>query len=177
MDYNWLGKWIGTDMTVEDRFAPIFRKNFIIKDNVSEARIKICGLGLFELRINGSLPDDTLLNPAHTQYSKTVLYRDFDVTELAFNGENEITVELGNSFFNETTGVWDWDKASWRSAPKLIADLVIAYDDGTIETIVTDETWLVTHDGPITKNSIYYGETFDARKAETMSFAHNAIKS
>ncbi len=166
MDYNWLGKWIGTDMTVEDRFAPIFRKNFIIKDNVSEARIKICGLGLFELRINGSLPDDTLLNPAHTQYSKTVLYRDFDVTELAFNGENEITVELGNSFFNETTGVWDWDKASWRSAPKLIADLVIAYDDGTIETIVTDETWLVTHDGPITKNSIYYGETHDLRQKE-----------
>ena len=103
MNYNWLGKWIGTDMTIEDRFAPVFRKNFVVDNNVSDARIKICGLGLFELKINGNLPDDTLLNPAHSQYSKTVLYRDFDITDFITEGENEITVELGNSFFNETT--------------------------------------------------------------------------
>lgn len=166
MNYNWLGRWIGTDMTIDDRFAPIFRKNFDVKDNISEARIKICGLGLFELKINGNLPDDTLLNPAHTQYSKTVLYRDFDITEFIVSGENKITVELGNSFFNETTDVWDWQKASWRSSPKLIADIVITYADGTTETVSTDESWLVTHDGPITKNSIYYGETHDLRRTE-----------
>ena len=166
MDYKWHGKWIGTDMTVDDRFAPIFRKCFEIKGNVSEAKIKICGLGLFELKINGSLPDDTVLNPAHTQYSQTVLYRDFDITEFIVSGENEITVELGNSFFNETTWVWDWHKASWRSSPKLIADIVITYDDSATETIATDGSWLVTHDGPITKNSIYYGETHDLRRKE-----------
>lgn len=166
MEYKWLGRWIGTDMTTENRFAPIFRKNFAVKKDISEAKIKICGLGLFELKINGNLPDDTLLNPAHTQYSKTVLYRDFDITEFILCGENEITVELGNSFFNETTFVWDWHKASWRSAPKLIADIVITYADGTTKTIATDDSWLVTHDGPITKNSIYYGETHDLRKKE-----------
>ena len=166
MDYNWTGRWIGTDMTIDDRFAPIFKKLFNIDKHIGEAKIRICGLGLFELKINGNLPDDTLLNPAHTQYSQTVLYRDFDITNFILDGKNEITVELGNSFFNETTGVWDWDKASWRSAPKLIADLVIIYDDGTTETFATDETWLVTHDGPITKNSIYYGETHDLRKTE-----------
>ncbi len=166
MDYNWLGKWIGTDMTVNDRFAPIFRKKFNIKKQIHDAHIKICGLGLFELKINGNLPDDTLLNPAHTQYGKTVLYRNFDITEFILDGENEITVELGNSFFNETTSVWNWQKASWRSAPKLIADIVLSYSDGTTETVFTDETWLVTHDGPITKNSIYYGETHDLRRTE-----------
>lgn len=166
MEYNWLGRWIGTDITTEDRFAPIFRKNFAVKNDISEARIKICGLGLFELKINGNFPDDTLLNPAHTQYSKTVLYRNFDITGFIQKGKNEITVELGNSFFNETTFVWDWQKASWRSAPKLIADIVITYTDGTTETIATDNSWLVTHDGPITKNSIYYGETHDLRRKE-----------
>ncbi len=164
MEYVFKGKWIGTDMTVEDRRAPIFKKSFTVKNGIKKAEMLICGLGLFELKINGKLPDDTILNPAHTQYNRTVLYRVFDVSELLISGENEITVELGNSFFNETTNVWNWDKASWRSAPKLIADLNIDYENGESEIIFTDENWECTLDGPIVKNSIYYGEVHDLRK-------------
>ncbi len=162
---NWTAKWIGAEMTIKDRFAPIFRKEFSIAKEIAKAEIMICGLGLFELKINGTLPDDTVLNPAHTQYSKTVLYRVFDITEL-LEKSNVITVELGNSFLNEETDVWDWDKASWRSAPKLIAQLDIEYSDGTAERISTDESWLVTLDGPTVANSIYLGETYDARHTE-----------
>ena len=160
------GRWIGADMQIEDRFAPIFKKEFALSGKIKSANIYICGLGLFELKINGKLPDDTVLNPAHSQYSKTVLYRNFDITPLLCEGKNTVTVELGNSFFNETTGVWDWDKASWRSAPKMIADIEIVYADGTSESIVTDESWVVTKDGPTVANSIYYGETFDARRTD-----------
>lgn len=166
MDYKWQGKWIGAQMTVDDRFAPVFGKKFNVSGNVTEAKIKICGLGLFEMKINGKLPDDSVLNPAHSQYSQTVLYRDFDVTDLIEEGENEITVELGNSFFNETTYVWDWQKASWRSAPKLIADLTVSYSDGRKDTVATDDSWLVTLDGPIVGNSIYCGETHDLRRKD-----------
>lgn len=165
-NYNWLGKWIGAQMTVEDRFAPVFKKTFAISKKITNASIKICGLGLFELKINNKLPDDTVLNPAHSQYSRTVHYRNFDVSDLLCEGDNEITVELGNYFFNETTNVWKWDKASWRSAPKLIADLEIRYADSTSETIATDESWLVTLDGPVTANSIYYGEIHDLQRTE-----------
>ncbi len=172
-NYNWKGKWIGAKMTIEDRYAPIFKKNFTVSNNISNVIIKICGLGLFELKINGNLPDDSVLNPAHTQYSKTVTYREFDITSLIKNGNNEITVELGNYFFNETTNVWKWAEASWRSAPKLIADLTITYNDGTSQTIATDESWLVTLDGPVITNSIYYGETHDLRRTEYTW--HNAI--
>ncbi len=162
--YIFKGKWIGADMTVENRRAPIFKKIFSIEKDVKKAEILICGLGLFEVKINGKLPDDTVLNPAHTQYNRTVLYRSFDISDLLISGENEITVELGHSFFNETTDVWNWDKASWRSSPKLIADLNITYKNGESESIFTDENWCCTLDGPITKNSIYYGEVHDLRK-------------
>ncbi len=162
--YIFRGSWIGTSMTIEDRRAPIFKKSFTVKNGIKKAEMLICGLGLFELKINGNLPDDTVLNPAHTQYNRTVLYRAFDVSELLTSGENEITVELGHSFFNETTNVWNWDKASWRSSPKLIADLNIDYENGESEGIFTDENWEYTLDGQITKNSIYYGETHDLRK-------------
>lgn len=172
--HSWQGKWIGADMTVEDRFAPVFKKTFYIAKNAINAKAYICGLGLFELKINGKLPDDSVLNPAHSQYSKTVLYRVFDVSSLLCEGENEITVELGNSFFNETTNVWKWDTASWRSAPKMIFYLEIEYADGTAETVLSDESWLVSRNGATTENSIYLGETFDAGKLE-MSFDENAV--
>ena len=125
MEHNFKGKWIGADMTVEDRFAPVFKKEFELTEKVTNAKIAICGLGLFELKINGSLPDDTVLNPPHSQYTQTVLYRVFDISDLLVEGKNTITVELGHSFFNETTHVWAWEKAAWRSIPKLIADIEI----------------------------------------------------
>lgn len=173
--YSFKGKWIGADMSVEDRFAPVFKKTFSVSKKVDNAKAYICGLGLFELKINGNLPDDSVLNPAHTQYSKTVLYRIFDVSELLADGENTITVELGNSFFNETTNVWKWDTASWRSPPKLIFDLEIKYTDGSFGKITSDESWLVCKNGTTTENSIYLGETFDARNS-VMSFDSNAIE-
>lgn len=168
MNHNFKGNWISADMSIEDRFAPVFKKQLTLKEKPTEAKIYICGLGLFELKINGIPADDTLLNPPHSQYTQTVFYRVFDIADLLHKGENTITVELGNSFFNETTDVWNWDTASWRSIPKLIADIEIGG-----ETITTDESWLVTKDGPTTQNSIYYGETYDARKK---SFAfENAV--
>lgn len=173
-EYYFNGKWIGADMSVEDRFAPVFKKTFSVSKKVDNAKAYICGLGLFELKINGMLPDDSVLNPAHTQYSKTVLYRVFDVSALITDGENTITVELGNSFFNETTYVWKWDTASWRSAPKLIFDLEIEYADGSAEKIISDESWLVCKNGTTTENSIYLGETFDAGRLK-MSFDENAV--
>lgn len=157
-------KWISADMTIEDRRAPIFRKKFTIEKEVKKADIIICGLGLFELKINGMLPDDSVLNPAHTQYNRAYCYRVFRVSDLLVSGENIITVELGHGFFNETTNVWNWDKAPWRSSPKLFADLIITYENGEVESVFTNENWECTLDGPIIKNSIYYGETHDLRK-------------
>lgn len=173
-NYNFKGMWIGADMTLDDRFAPVFKKEFTLSKAVRAAKIAICGLGLFELKINGKLPDDTVLNPPHSQYTQTVLYRIFDITDLLEDGNNTITVELGHSFFNETTHVWAWEKAAWRSTPKLIADISISFDDGEEITINTDESWLVTKDGNTTANSIYYGETYDARRKD-FTFA-NAIR-
>ena len=163
--YVWSAKWIGADMTVEDRFAPIFKKEFSIEKEIKKAEIAVCGLGLFEMKINGRLPDDSVLNPAHTQYSQTVLYRVFDVKDLLCES-NTVTLELGNSFFNEETNIWHWDIAPWRSAPKMIFQLDIEYTDGKTERIISDESWLVTLDGPTVANSIYLGETYDARCSE-----------
>ncbi len=162
-NYNFTGKWIGATTDVNLRSAPVFKKEFEIEKEIKNATLFICGLGLFEVKINGALPDDSVLNPTHSQYSSTVYYRAFDVAEFLQMQENEILVELGNSFYNETTTVWNWHIASWRSAPKLILDLVIEYADGTSEVIKSDESFKAATNGIITENSIYLGETHDMR--------------
>lgn len=168
--YLWQGNWIDAGIPYTNRVAPIFRRDFDVTKDITEARIAICGLGLFELRINGALPDDSLLNPAHTQYSQTVLYRVFDVTGLIRPGSNRITAELGNGFYNENGGVWNWQNAAWRASPKLLLNLNLRYADGSSETVATDGRWEVTTDGPTRENGIYQGESFDARRSDSEKY-------
>ncbi|MDF2567812.1 MAG: hypothetical protein K0R90_1268, partial [Oscillospiraceae bacterium] len=156
-----------TSPKTDENSAPIFRKEFSASKQIKSARAYICGLGLFELKINGTLADDSVLNPAHTQYDKTVFYRVFDVTSLLSQGKNAIAVELGNSFFNSDTGMWNWNSGVWKSNPKLLMEVSIEYADGTTEKIITDESWKMCQNGPTTYNSIYFGEIYDANKEKT----------
>ncbi len=162
-EHKFNGKWICADMTVEDRFAPVFRKVFTVNDEIESAEVFVCGLGLFELKVNGVLADDTVLNPAHTQYSSTVLYREFQIAPLLRKGENEIVITVGHSFYNETVATWKWQLAQWRDVPKLLCDIEVLFVDDTKLCISTNESWQVCTDGVITANSIYYGETHDYR--------------
>ena len=146
-----------------DRAAHLLRRDFTAKKDVAEAMAYVCGLGLFELTVNGKTADDTLLNPCNTQYSQTCLYRAFDITSLIDKGKNAVGLELGNGFYNEQGGVWNWGGAEWRDDPKALVNIVLRYTDGSEDIIVSDESWKGTLDGPITFNSIYYGESYDAR--------------
>lgn len=151
--------------TVEgDRAATMLRKEFTAKDDIKEATVYMSGIGYSILHINGTLADDCFLDPCNTQYNKTVLYRTFDVTKLVSNGENAVAVELGNGFYNEEGGVWNWGSAAWKDSPKLLFFMKITYSDGSVEYIESGKDWKVTTDGPVTFNSIYYGEYYDARR-------------
>ncbi|MDR3166555.1 MAG: glycoside hydrolase family 78 protein, partial [Treponema sp.] len=46
--------------------------------------------------------------------------------------------------------------------PRMILCLYVRYGDGAVETLVSDDTWLCSA-GPVKQNSIYEGETYDAR--------------
>jgi len=145
------------------RAAVYLRREFEAKKEISEALVSLSGLGFFELSVNGKAPDDSVLNPFTTQYDVAVYYRTFDITSLLQKGENALAVTLGNSYYNEIGGVWNWQSASWRDDPKLMLRLDIRYSDGTSDVIVSDPSWLATNKGPITDNSMYYGDVYDAR--------------
>lgn len=161
---DWKAQWIGAKNTESSRPAILLRKEFSLSGEIREALISVAGLGYFELTLNGKQPDDTLFNCCNTQYNKTVLYRTFDVTSLLQPGKNAIGAELGNGFYNEQGGVWNWSTADWRDSPKLLLQMTIYYTDGRQEIISSDSSWQATANGPTIFNSIYYGETYDAGK-------------
>lgn len=154
------GDWIGRTDTRPSAELPevLLRKDFEIDDDVARARVYIAGLGLHKLYLNGERVGNRELDPSTTRYDKTIHYVTHDVTdELVDGGENAIGVSLGRGYYSRiaTTG-------AWASEPELKLQLDVTYEDGSSDTIVSDETW-TTDDGPTTKDAIQYGESYDAR--------------
>ncbi len=144
---------------------PLLRKEFTIGKKVKTATMFICGLGQFEMSINGQKTGDHFLDPGWTQYSKHALYVPFDVTAQLQQGKNAIGVMLGNGFYyipseryRKMTGAYGY--------PKMICRLVVNYTDGSQENIVSDASWK-TAAGPVIFSSIYGGEDYDATKEQT----------
>ena len=154
-------QWIGA----ETEAAPLLRRGFIVDHPVTSARLYVSGLAYAELRLNGQRVGNAVLDPGFTDYDETVLYVTHDVTELLQTGDNVLGAELGRGFYGMTTpNVWRWHQAPWTGDPRLIARLVITHTDGTETELVSDESWRVTS-GPTLSDSLYAGETYDARLA------------
>lgn len=168
-DENWKAKWISKaqltafnankNIISPERteeivhvFALYFRKEFSIAKPATSARIYVCGLGFYELSLNGKKIGDQVLAPAQTDYLKLATYNTFDITQL-LKPENAIGAILGNG---RNIPHYGFDQ------PKLILQLLINYKNGEQELIITDKTWKVSH-GPITENGLYCGETWDSR--------------
>lgn len=160
---NWQGCWISDGHDKEYKPAPYFRKEFSVGKEVKSARAYIAVGGLYELYINGDKVGDHRLDPMYTRFDRRNLYVTYDVTDRLRAGDNAIGVLLGNGWYNHQSGaVWDFDNAPWRNRPAFCLDLRIEYTDGTSETVKTDLDWK-TSGGPLTFNSIYTSEHYDAR--------------
>ncbi|GAA1642080.1 hypothetical protein GCM10009744_35040 [Kribbella alba] len=156
-------QWIGGNHETEA--APLLRRAFVVDGSVEQARLYVSGLAYAELRLNGQRVGDAVLDPGFTDYDDTVLYVTHDVTDLLQTGDNLLGAELGRGFFGmKTPNVWRWHQAPWTGEPRLLARLVITRTDGTTTEVHSDETWQVTS-GPTVSDSLYAGETYDARLA------------
>ncbi|RYG33625.1 alpha-rhamnosidase [bacterium] len=160
---DWGAKWIGRTTDVAVKPAPFLRKEIALAGGIKRARAYVCGLGYYELRINGRKVGDHVLDPGFTRFDKRALYSTYDVTKALKSGENAFGLVLGNGWYNvQPLAVWFFEKAPWRASPKVMMRVEVEMMDGTKQTLVTDETWR-TSTGPITEDSLYIGEDYDAR--------------
>ncbi|MBE1441934.1 alpha-L-rhamnosidase [Paenibacillus sp. OAS669] len=160
---DWTASWIAEPELSSGQGAslPLFRHEFDLHKPIARARAYLCGLGHFELRLNGNKVSDNVLEPGWTNYHKTCLYCVYDVTNYLQAGANAAGVMLGNGFYNVTGGRYRKYKGSF-GRPKCLVQLEVTYDDGSVDTIASHPDWR-TSSGPITFTCIYGGEDFDAR--------------
>tara|TARA_R110002096_G_scaffold9533_3_gene37584 strand:- start:11605 stop:14463 length:2859 start_codon:yes stop_codon:yes gene_type:complete len=151
--------------SVDGFAASYFRNEVDINKNIKNAQAYICGLGYYELYLNGEKVGDHVLDPAPSNYDKQAYYVNYDITELLKSGKNAFGIILGNGFYGQNI--------SWKRDPESDKDLAygpptvklmvkLKYDDGSEADFYTDETWKEST-GPIVFNNIYGGDTYDAR--------------
>ena len=154
------GPW-GNSVTAAPPSEPLLRKDFTAKKRIKSARAYVAGLGYYKLYLNGRRVGDHELDPAFTVYDKTDLYATYDVTQALRSGDNTIGVSLGRGYY-AMTNPDEWLSSPWHGEPKLKLELDITYADGTSGRIVSDGSWTLA-DGPTTSESLWFGETYDAR--------------
>ncbi len=157
---DWKAQWIGYNCNS----APLLRKEVDLRNDIKEARIYICGLGYYELHLNGLKIGENVLDPAQTDYEKRSFYVVYDVTGNISSGVNAIGIILGNGWYNQASvnhGRYGWKDVVYGK-PRLLFQMHLLYSDGTESLIVSDETWKGSG-SPIISDNIYAGETYDAR--------------
>ncbi|MET8637340.1 family 78 glycoside hydrolase catalytic domain [Streptomyces sp. NPDC004680] len=154
------GPW-GRSVSAPPPPETLLRDEFTAAKPIASARAHIAGLGYNKLYLNGRRIGDRELEPGFTVYDKTVLYSTYDVTDALRTGGNAIGVSLGRGFY-AMTDPYEWKASSWWGEPKLKLELDITYTDGTHRQVVSDDGWKVS-DGPTTTQSLWFGETYDAR--------------
>ncbi|VGO14014.1 hypothetical protein PDESU_02571 [Pontiella desulfatans] len=140
--------------------SPLLRKGFTVDKPVRSASVKVCGLGLHELYLNGERVGDQVLVPAPTSYDRRSFYTVYDVTEHLLQGNNALGLWLGNGFYGQ-----DFAFAAPRllyGAPRAKLLLTVEYTDGSRMEVLSDLTWKAAQ-SPIVFDNLYAGETYDAR--------------
>ncbi len=159
---NWKGSWISDGQSIDTKPAAYFRKSFNLLKKIVSARAYIAAAGLYELYINGEKIGQHRLDPMYTRFDRRNLYISYDVTTAVQNGKNAIGVWMGNGWYNfQSIGVWDFERAPWRNRPAFCLDLRLTLEDGTVQTISSDDSWK-TSLSPVIFNSIYTGEHYNA---------------
>ena len=162
--------WIGAD---SGEVSPVIIRRFSVHSH-KKAKLFVTGLGYYEARINGfpvtdgrflpSVSDyaprdfSRFLYPLSDQTTHRVYYGEYDVSALIADGENELTIQLGDGFFRQKERTAEG--AVWFGE-RLTAIYNLTVGSGSEQTtFLSDgsETW---RESEIRSSSLFYGEIVD----------------
>lgn len=142
--------------------APCFRREFELDFLPERSEITICGLGFYELFVNGVDITKGPLAPYIANTDDICYYDHYDITGHLKKGKNVIGIILGNGFRNPFGGfVWDFEKSP-HIGPLCTAVFLACFGGGQAFTLEADESFR-THPSPILFDDIRMGCHYDAR--------------
>lgn len=163
---DWVAGWMGRPGHDSNK-AVYARCSFLAPACLRRPRLYASALGYYEVFLNGKRLNDALLEPAYTDSRHTVLYKTFDLDGLMLEGENVVAIVAGSG---------------WHGSPRILAQL-----EGESEGITTvlaatilrgDTPLWFGGNGPVVFNSLFDGETYDARleKPDWTTASNSALK-
>jgi alpha-L-rhamnosidase len=162
---DWQADWITPDWDEDvsrSQPAPLLRRDFGAVSGLVAARIHATSLGLYELRLNGQRVGDAVLTPGWTSYDHRIQYQTYDVTALVREGNNALSVMLGDGWYRGFLGL-EGRRNLYGDRLALLLQFHLTYADGRVEIVGSDSHWRAAR-GPIQMSDIYMGETYDARQ-------------
>ncbi|MFV0564720.1 MAG: glycoside hydrolase family 78 protein [Flavobacteriaceae bacterium] len=143
------------------RHSIMLRKPFSVTKPISDAVVYVSGLGHYQFTINGKKMGNSEFAPLWTDYDKSINYNTYEITQDQLkNGENVIGILLGNGMYNMVEKRYAKFFVSF-GPPTLFFKMKIKYEDGSEAIIKSDNSWRY-HESPITFNSIFGGEDYNA---------------
>lgn len=162
---DWDAVWIGASEDVKRK--PIyFRHDFTLDSDIAGGCLYICGLGYHKAYLNGTELDISVLDPAHSDYTKTCYYTVIPIDRaLLRRGTNTLGVIVAEGWRRNDAGiilsaVGD-RKIVFFGSQQLAARLELRLSDGGTERVETGSGWKWAH-GAISESNIYDGETYDS---------------
>ena len=142
----------------------LFRRTFDVpQEGATDAIVRVCGLGAFNLFINGQRIGDGWLDPIGSDYRKVAYYKTFDITKYLRPGENVVAIEVADGWYGQ--GVV-WGGGFGFGSPKLLAEVEWVDRSGRTHSFGTEAGWKVRF-GPTLRSNLYAGELRDARLVPT----------
>lgn len=131
------------------------RRGFTVNKPVKSAKLYVTALGLCTPFLNGEKVTEDMFLPGAMQDAAE--YSEYDVTSRLKNGKNILGFITGNGWYNcESWG------SLFANRNAVAAALSVEYTDGTVQKIVTDESFSCAL-SPYVENDIQYGERYDSR--------------
>lgn len=159
-------KWIGTKTNC---VSPVISRRFSATTG-QKASLYITGLGYFDVKINGEAITDYLFLPVASDYeprdfsnflyplkdktTNRLYYYHFDISPYMKDGENILTIQLGNGWYRQLDRVAEGDVSYGqvlKTIYKLRIDDLELCSDGS-------EYW---QESEVRYSNLFYGETID----------------
>ncbi|WP_337098528.1 alpha-L-rhamnosidase [Paenibacillus sp. YIM B09110] len=159
LDESWTGKWIVPEM--DNEIHPVLSQSFELQKNIVSARAYVCGLGLYEIELNGVKAGNEYLAPHFNAYDKWLQYQTYDVTKLLLAGDNRVDVKLGNGLYKGRFGFDGYSAELYGKEFALLCEIRVTYRNGKTDVIFSDPTWTAAR-SKVVGGNLYDGEIYDA---------------
>ncbi|MBQ9910279.1 MAG: family 78 glycoside hydrolase catalytic domain [Lachnospiraceae bacterium] len=155
---------VETEEDRNDSKGTYLRKEIRITKPVRSAFAAVTAKGLYSFHIDGAKIGRDELSPGWTSYHHRLLYQTYDVTkELEVPGTHCLGAHLCAGWYKGRMGFAKGvERNLYGEKTAFLCEIHIRYEDGTEETVVTDDSW-EGHASPVVFSEIYDGEVYDAR--------------